>query len=592
MSFIIYYFKVFYRYTGIKLFLFILLVLITTLIDGFALSITLPILEFGNDIAQRSSYSNFIYSFLETLGIRISIISLVIFIVIIFAAKGLIKFTQEAIGSNILYQLQHRLRTDIIELYRKMKYSYFIKTEIGYFNNIITTEIGTTVSAFRKYTTMIAKSVMILSYLFYCFLFSWEICLMAIVAACFIYFLFRPLTLKVRKLSKILVESHTDLQNGFIQFILNFKYLKATSNFEEPTKKIRFEIDRQRKKGFILTLFENFTPISLELVAMILFSLGVIFLIEIKGFSIGSILVMLLFLHRSMLRLPEFQSSLQAFMAQTGSVDVVEEARSILVRNTEKEKGKDIIEFSSGISLQQVNFSFENTHILHDINIKIPHNSTIGIVGKSGSGKTTLLDLITGLLISQSGRIEIDGKEYNDLNLISLRNLFGYITQEPIIFNDSIFNNVTLWSSDENDPNELLKVESICKIAHCSDFIKKTEQGYSTIVGDRGIKLSGGQCQRIAIARELFRNSEIIIFDEATSSLDSRGEKTIQDSINKLIGQKTLIIIAHRLSTVRNCNHIYVIDDGRVVQSGSWDDLINDSNSMFVEMCQLQGITK
>ncbi len=590
MRFIIHYFKIFYKYVGVKLILFAFLVCVATLIDGLGLSLVMPLLELGNDITPKSKYSEFIYGCFRYLNIEVSLISLVVFILLIFIFKALFKFTHEAIGAHILYKLQRKLRIDIVEMYKKMKYSFFVNTEIGYFNNIITTEIQTTIAAFGKYIIMMARTATLIVYLFYAFLFSWQVSLMTILTGGIIYFLFFPLTLKVRKISKILVKSHGSLQNAFIQFILNFKYLKATSNFENPSKSLRHEIEKQQKEGFKLTLLEKITPTSLELVAMMLFSIAVIYLTAIQGQNIASIMVTMLFLYRMMLRLPEFQTSFQGFMAQTGAVDAVEEAKSILAKNLEIDKGKDIKGFSSQLTLQNLHFSFGNTQILSNINMKIPRNHTIGVVGESGSGKSTLLDIITGLMNPQSGKVMIDGMDYKDLSKVSLRRLFGYITQEPVVFNDTIFNNVTLWSGKDDDSQCMDRVEKACQIAHCLDFIHRTEKGYSTIVGDRGIKLSGGQCQRLGIARELFRDPEIIIFDEATSSLDSKSENLIQKSVNDLMGQKTMIIIAHRLSTVKKCDYIYVIDNGRILQEGTWDNLIIDSNSLFLKMCQLQGI--
>ena len=179
---------------------------------------------------------------------------------------------------------------------------------------------------------------------------------------------------------------------------------------------------------------------------------------------------------------------------------------------------------------------------------------------------------------------------YDSLNKKSLQHLFGYITQEPVEFNDTIFNNITLWEGDASNSECLKRVEKSCQIANCLDFINDTDLGYNTIVGDRGIKLSGGQNQRLAIAREIYRDTQITIFDEATSSLDSKSENMIQLSIDNLMGKQTMIIIAHRLSTIKNCDYIYVLDKGKVVQEGNWNNLISDPNSIFAEMCQSQGI--
>jgi len=388
----------------------------------------------------------------------------------------------------------------------------------------------------------------------------------------------------------MIVKSNVDFQNGFIQFILNFKYLKATANFKNPAKKIRNAINQQYNKGFKLSFYEILTPITLELVGMIIFAFSVIYLVIIKDQQISAIMVTILFLYRALQYVPQFQSTYQAFIAQSASVDILEDARNAMQENIERFEGKVLRNFSTAIAMKNVSFSFGDKIILSNINLKIPYRSTIGIVGESGSGKTTLVDIITGLLVPQSGKIEMDGNDYLNISKDSLRRLFGYITQEPIIFNDTILNNITLWSNDGNDIDTLKKVKQACHIANCSDFINETKYSYDSIVGDRGIRLSGGQRQRLSIAREIYRNTKITIFDEATSSLDSKSENMIQGSINNLVGKQTMIIITHRLSTVRNCDYIYIMDNGKVVQEGSWINLMSEEKSLFKKMCLLQGI--
>jgi subfamily B ATP-binding cassette protein MsbA len=188
----------------------------------------------------------------------------------------------------------------------------------------------------------------------------------------------------------------------------------------------------------------------------------------------------------------------------------------------------------------------------------------------------------------QSGKISIDGIDYSELELSSLRNVIGYVTQEPIIYNDTIANNISFWECDEQEGVCKKRIKDAAILANCDRFINETEMGYVTIIGDKGVKLSGGQRQRIAIARELFKEPEIMIFDEATSSLDTESELLIQRSINYLKGERTIVIIAHRLSTVRNCDYIYVLKDGRIVEEGSFDELYGDRNSRFYSMCQAQ----
>jgi len=168
--------------------------------------------------------------------------------------------------------------------------------------------------------------------------------------------------------------------------------------------------------------------------------------------------------------------------------------------------------------------------------------------------------------------------------------MIGYVTQEPVIFNDTIANNISFWECDSQEDICKRRIKDAVDLSSGERFINETEKGYDTIIGDKGVKLSGGQRQRIAIARELFKEPEIMIFDEATSALDTDSEQLIQQSINSLKGERTVVIIAHRLSTVRNCDYIYVFNEGRIVDEGSFDELYNDKDSIFSKMCQMQNL--
>jgi subfamily B ATP-binding cassette protein MsbA len=265
-------------------------------------------------------------------------------------------------------------------------------------------------------------------------------------------------------------------------------------------------------------------------------------------------------------------------------------ADRILNNNIEKAGNRQINAFNKAIELRNVNFSYGSKQVFFDVNLTIQNNKSIGIVGESGTGKTTLFDIITGLLTPQSGKISIDGIDYSELELSSFRNIIGYVTQEPVIFNDTIANNISFWECDSRDDICRKRIKDAAILANCDRFINKTEMGDETIIGVKGVKLSGGQRQRIAIARELFKEPEIMIFDEATSSLDTESEMLIQQSINSMKGERTIVIIAHRLSTVKNCDYIYVLKDGRVVDEGSFDELSKDKNSIFSKMCQAQNM--
>ena len=237
----------------------------------------------------------------------------------------------------------------------------------------------------------------------------------------------------------------------------------------------------------------------------------------------------------------------------------------------EKADAKEIEGLNEGIELKNVSFAYTPQHeILHDINIKVKKGETIAFVGQSGSGKSTLVDLIPRYHDLQQGCILIDGTDIKDLKIKSLRSLIGNVNQEAILFNDTIFNNIAF--GVENATRE--EVEAAAKIANAHDFIMESENGYDTIVGDRGCKLSGGQRQRVSIARAILKNPPILILDEASSALDTESERLVQDALERLMKTRTTIAIAHRLSTIKNANRIYVLHEGRIVEEGTHEELV------------------
>ena len=237
----------------------------------------------------------------------------------------------------------------------------------------------------------------------------------------------------------------------------------------------------------------------------------------------------------------------------------------------ESEGAKEITEFGEAIRFEHVDFSYESgRQILSDIDFVIPKGKTIAIVGASGGGKSTMVDLIPRFYDVDSGRITIDGTDIREFKLDSLRGLMGNVNQEPILFNDTIFNNIAFGVEGATEED----VIAAAKVANAHEFIMEKEEGYQTNVGDRGCKLSGGQRQRISIARAVLKNPPILILDEATAALDTESERAVQEALERLMNNRTTVAIAHRLSTIKDADEIIVVDEGRIVERGRHDDLI------------------
>ena len=231
------------------------------------------------------------------------------------------------------------------------------------------------------------------------------------------------------------------------------------------------------------------------------------------------------------------------------------------------------------IEYRNVSFSYRaDVPVLQDINLTIPQGAMVALVGQSGSGKTTLADLLPRFYDVKKGEVTINGVDVRQTRVRDLRSLMGIVNQEAILFNDTFFNNITFGvDTSQPAPNGQTweqAVENAARIANAHDFIMETPDGYQTTVGDRGSKLSGGQRQRISIARAILKNPPILILDEATSALDTKSEKIVQDALERLMKDRTTIVVAHRLSTIRNADIICVIHDGRIVEQGKHDELL------------------
>ena len=587
---LVHYFKVVYSYTGKKLYILLLLFLFGGLSESIGISMLLPVLNIERAVSDQDQYTKTIYNFLESIGVNISLFPLLMLLLIAFLFKGTFVFLQKIFTSHINLTLVKDIRIDFCNKYKDMKYSYYTDTSIGYLNNIITTEIERGVAALSRYTVVIGSLFLILIYISFAIVINYKMTIVVIFMSLLVFTLMRSLFRLSRKLSLLVSDTNSRVQSLLIQTIYNFKYIKATDSFTHIFNQLFGIINKNyiyRFKGAVLTSIPSsiIEPIS------ILFISGLVFYcVGFQGKSIAEIFVLVIFLYKAFSYSFRFQSAWQKFNASLGGLEVMRKANRILNNNVEKIGNRQIHAFNKAIELGNVNLSYGSKQVLFDVNLAIQRNKSIGIVGESGAGKTTLFDIITGLLTPQYGKISIDGIGYSEIELSSLRKIIGYVTQEPVIFNDTIANNISFWECDSQEDICKKRIKDAAILANCDRLINKAEMGYETIIGDKGVKLSGGQRQMIAIARELFKEPEIMIFDEATSSLDTESELLIQQSINSLKGERTIVIIAHRLSTVRNCDYIYVLKDGRIVEEGSFDELYGDEKSRFYSMCLDQNL--
>lgn len=276
--------------------------------------------------------------------------------------------------------------------------------------------------------------------------------------------------------------------------------------------------------------------------------------------------------------------NIQKGIASAGRIFEILDAHNNI---TDKANAINKKDFKKSIKYKNVYFSYnKKQEVLKNINLEIKKGELIAIVGESGAGKSTMLDLLPRFYDCTKGNIYIDDIEIKNIKLKSLRSLFGIVNQDPVLFNDTVFNNIA-FGKEKNDYSIKEKVVEAAKIANADSFINELENGYDTIIGDRGGKLSGGQRQRIAIARAILKNPPILILDEATSSLDPESEHLVQEALNKLMQNRTSIVIAHRLSTIKHASKIIVLNKGEISEIGTHDELLN-KKGIYKKLYDLQ----
>ena len=573
-----------YSKIGWRIWVWLTFIILAALLDGLSVGFFIPILEAGD---ENNFVTREVKRFFDFLGISYSIITSVLFMAGLYSLRTVFLILQEIYSGRMVANLLATIKKDVVNGIFASDYLYFISKEIGYFNNAVTVEYNRVAFSFRACMRLFVSSGFALVYLILPLFINSAATILLLIILIPLYFVTRFINKWTRTFSLRTTKNNALLQSLLIQTFSNFKYLKSTHTTNKVNTHLEKAINTQSDLTYKSSVLGAFTGSASELIIVLVAAALLVYNVEFAGQSMIEVLLLLFLVRRSASYALSGYSDYRGFISAFGSLRVFENLEKDLVTFKE-DSNKDKIDpdLSATLSFEDVGFSYDGKkQILVGINVSIPSKSIVAIVGESGSGKSTLASLITGVLTPEQGEIKISGNSYNKVDQEKLRTQIGYVTQENVIFTDSIRNNITLWDYQNADSES--KLQEVLVSASLTEFINDLDEGLDTQLGDNGLTISGGQRQRICIARELYRDIKMLILDEATSSLDSETESRIQSSIESLQGELTLVIVAHRLSTIRKSDLILVISQGSIAESGKYEDL-QSLGGIFSKMVKSQ----
>jgi subfamily B ATP-binding cassette protein MsbA len=497
-------------------------------------------------------------------------------LLIMFLVKAIFGYLQAILIISVEQSVIRDLRNGLFTRLTELSLSFYHGQRSGQLISRVTNDVVLVRRALvATFASLFREALLALLYLGLAFWISWRLSLITLVVLPPIVFLIGKIGQRLRKRSKRIQERMADVTSTLQEAISGIRVVKA------------FGMEEYERRRFFANTRDFFrATIRMELLSVLASPLteylGVIGVVIVLWIGAREVLVdgvvsadwFLIFLAallsamNPLRNVSRANSELQVGLAAAARVFEVLDTPPRIISPPE---ARVIESFDESIAYESVSFSYDTgDEVLTSVDLKIGRGEVVAVVGPSGAGKSTLLDLLPRFYDPTSGRITIDGRDLRDVDLASLRRLMGIVTQETILFNDTVRSNIAYGLEGARPEG----IEAAARAANAHGFISAMPQGYDTEIGERGVMVSGGERQRIAIARAILKNPPILIFDEATSSLDTESERLVQEAIEHLLAGRTVLLIAHRLSTIRNADRIVVLDGGRIVEAGSHDDLL------------------
>ena len=573
-----------------KILLALGLMVCLSLVEGIGLLMLVPMLGLiGLDVQQGTlgQIDRFILSAFGAIGIQPTLLIVLAILVFIMSTTALLNRWQAVVVLTIRHEFVVHLRQQLYWAIAKTKWLFFSRNQSSDFTHVLTNEMERVGAATTHILRLLASAIVTAVYIILAFKLSVMMTGLVFVCGVGLLLLLKRKTQVAQVAGRGLSQAMQALYASITEHLNSMKLTKSYGAEDRHADIFARHIDQVRHMYGRAARNQAEVKAWFDISSVCIVSVILYISIEVLAVPATTVLLLLFLSTRVMPRFSTIQTHYQGFISLLPAFESVVDIQARCTAAAEaRPQGTEKIELRHAIQFERVSFSYEESEVIRDLDLSIRAGETTAIVGPSGAGKSTVADLTIGLITPDKGRVLVDGILLSAERMKPWREQIGYVTQETFLFHDTVRANL-LWANPGATEEEIYEA---LRLAAAEEFVSKLPDVLDTVVGDRGVRLSGGERQRLALARALLRNPSLLLLDEATSALDSEHEERIQHAIENLHGFMTILVISHRLSTVRQADTICVLDEGRLVELGTWDSLIEKENGRFQALCRAQGM--
>jgi len=546
----------------------VFVMLIVNFLDLISLSLFIPVIESFQGANFTSDFALILSDILLSIGLEPTLLVFLLVICVVFIVKAIFAFWLRYMGAYQASRLQHEIRTNLMKGYTFSKIKFIQNYRQGLLLSVIGEHTNRTSNAYFLFSQIVVQTLTLLVVLVFLFIVSWELTIISVILSFLLIPILRWVGKKTYQNGKEYARNFEDSTHLAHEIIQSKKQISAMYIQPEVNRKFSSISNNVRQTWLWMAFFSNSPAHFVQPFAVIILSL-IVLIASIQDMATALAGAFVMAYIRLLPALQSILTMLNDIRAALPSIQRVDDMLRSSIRSAERNSGSNFSTFEGKIKLENISFSHGNEKVLSRISLTIKKGEMVAIIGDSGSGKTTLLDILMGLRSPSSGKISVDGKNLKSISLREYRQKLAYVPQETILFNGTIYDNLTMGLESSISRK---KVEEVCRMVGAWDFISKKRGGLDESIGDLGSGLSGGQRQRLAIVKALLREPDLLILDEATSALDGEAEYVVRNAISSIKKDTnlTVVVVTHRYAMIEDANAIHMLSNGLIQDLGEW----------------------